>query len=266
MIGMNRNADRPARRSWPAVLMVGIVVILIAASEAPKIRFETTSHDFGALDSDQVVEYEWTLHNDGGAPLEILGVKPQCGCTVTTPTEGPIPPGGSGVLKVRFDPAGMSGSIRKSLAVMCNDPSAPRVLLTVRAEVRHVPVKRAPGEHPPTAGQSMLVGECATCHAAPAAGKTGEDLYRAVCAMCHGPDGSGIHAPSIRAPDYLGSRSDDELASAISYGTANPKMPGFVDLMGGPLSTDQIDSLVRLMREWGPLSAREAPSAGTERP
>lgn len=273
MIGMS--GPLPARIGrlscvlLPALLLAWVAVVSTAANDAPdapKVRFERTTHDFGKIDSDEVVEHAWKIHNDGGSPLEILGVKPQCGCTVTTPTGGPIPPGGSGLLGVRFDPAGMSGSIRKSLAVMCNDPAAPRVLLTILADVNPVPTSRNPGEHPPIAGQSMLVGECADCHATPAATRSGEPLYRAVCAMCHGPEGGGTLAPSIRDPDYLASHSDQELATAIAYGTANPKMPGFVDLMGGPLSTDQVDSLVRLMREWGPLSARDAPATATERP
>jgi len=113
-----------------------------------------------------------------------------------------------------------------------------------------------PGAHPRVTGQSLLMGDCASCHAAPAEGKSGEELYGVVCGMCHGASAEGAaHGPSLRSSDYLASRDDEELWEAIAYGTSNPGMPGFSELMGGPLSDRQIRSLVELLRGWGPLSA-----------
>jgi mono/diheme cytochrome c family protein len=82
--------------------------------------------------------------------------------------------------------------------------------------------------------------------------------------MCHGPEGQGRLAPGLRAGDYLSAHDDQALAQAIAYGTPNPKMPGFSDLMGGPLDANQIASLVRLLRAWGPAPA--APSAPDNSP
>jgi len=219
----------------------------------PAIRFDRMTHDFGKIPSDRKVSVRWVFHNDGDAPLEIVAVRPTCGCTVTAPQDDLIPPGGTGALEVTFDPAGQQGSVRKSLAVMSNDPRRPSVLLTLRAEVQstEVPEGSATG-HPPIAGQSLLMGSCGTCHAAPAAGKSGPELYAAICAACHGADGRGARAPSLRVPDWLAGHTDEQLAAGIAYGTANPRMPGYLDQMGGPLSTAQIDSLVRLLRTWGP--------------
>lgn len=231
-----------------SLVLAGLVAVI--ASGQPRIRFDESTHDFGALRSDQPTEYAWPFHNDGDAPLTILGTRPSCGCTATTLSDEPVPPGGTGHLRVTFDPAGMEGSIRKTLAVVSDDPERSRMLLTILAEVEPVEVRREEGAHPRIAGRSMLVGDCASCHAAPAAGKAGRPLYDAVCAMCHGADGDGPLAPSIREPSYLASRTDAELHDVLAYGTANPKMPGFSELMGGPLDEDQIASLVLLMRSW----------------
>lgn len=233
----------------------------------PRIRFAPTRHDFGALRSDQRVAHDWVYHNDGDAPLRILSTRPQCGCTAVVPSDDPVPPGGTGTLRVTFDAAGLHGTIRKSLAVTSNDPVQPRVLLTITADVTPVDEPVDESGHPRIAGQSMLVGGCVSCHAEPARGKTGAELYSAVCAMCHGPDGNGGKAaPSIREPSYLGSLSDVELSTAIAYGTANPNMPGFLDLMGGPLSANQVDSLVRLMRSWSDSKETVEPRSGGGRP
>lgn len=248
---MRGSIQRGALAVAGAVLLAAMVVAVPAEpGPGPAVRFDETTHDFGTLRSDQPVEYHWPFFNDGDAPLRIVKTRPQCGCTATVLEDEPVPPGGRGTMKVTFDPLGLDGSVRKSLAVMTDDPRTPRVLLTLLASVVPVEIPRKEGEHPRVAGQSMLVGECASCHAAPAAGKHGEELYAAICASCHGDDGAGVHAPSIREASYLAGKTDEDLHQAISYGSANPKMPGFLDLMGGPLDTSQVDSLVRLMRSW----------------
>ena len=249
-----------------AGLVCGLTAAIGAVGETgpagPRIRFEVTTHDFGKLRSDQRTEYAWAYRNDGTAPLRITGTRPQCGCTATVIDDRDVPPGGSGTILVTFDPAGLDGSIRKSLAVMSNDPTRGTVLLTLRAQVERVETPAADGSHPSTAGRSLLSGECVSCHASPATGRTGADLYRAVCAMCHGPAAEGgAHGPSLRAPGYLSSHTDDELRTAIAYGTANPRMPGFSAVMGGPLDDAQVDSIVRLLRSWGSAPAKPAPAA-----
>jgi mono/diheme cytochrome c family protein len=250
-----------------APVVLGVVVVLVIATHpavgsdygtrGPRLRFDARTHDFGELRSDQgAVAYRWVYHNDGDAPLKILSTRPSCGCTATVVEEGEVSPGETGTLEVTFDPSRQHGTVRKTLAVTSNDPSEPSVLLTIRAKVEVVtPPEPEAGAHPPIRGQSLLMGDCATCHAQPASGKTGEPLWSAVCAMCHGPEGEGTeHGPGLRAPDYLSSRDDEDLATAIAYGTSNPRMPGFVELMGGPLSQEQVSSLVELVRRWGPLS------------
>jgi mono/diheme cytochrome c family protein len=246
-------------------LAVAAAAVVVGGAEGeygkrgPRLRFETTTHDYGNLRTDQgVVTHRWIYHNDGDEPLRIIGTRPSCGCTATVVERGEIPPGGRGALEVTFDPSGQRGTVRKTLAVTSNDPTDPSVLLTIRARVEVVaPPEPEPGAHPPTGGQSLLMGDCASCHAEPAAGKTGEPLWSVVCAMCHGSEGQGgEHGPSLRTADYLSSRDDEALSVAIAYGTSNPRMPGFAELMGGPLSEEQVRSLVELVRRWGPLPGK----------
>lgn len=247
----------------------GIVLLALAArvaapaissaaeepAPAAKIRFETVTHDFGAVRSDTKVQYRWAFSNVGNAPLRILGLKPSCACTATAVDDRPVPPGGQGFIDVTFDPVGQSGVVKKSLVVTSNDPSQKVVILRMTASVTPAVLVAPTTGHPPISGQSMLFGSCASCHAAPAAGKNGEALYAAICAMCHGKEGSGGRAPSIREASYLRARDDRALAEAIAYGTTNPKMPGFGDSMGGPLTPAQVESLVKLLRAWGAASA-----------
>lgn len=242
--------------AWAFLSMQGRPAAASPSDEAgprPKIRFEETTHDFGAMRSDEKRSFEWKYFNDGDLPLTILDTKPSCGCTASVSRDKTVPPGAGGTLAVTFDGAGQSGSIRKSLAVRSDDPVHAVVLLTILAQVTPADAPQVPGGHPPVTGQSMLMGSCGTCHAEPASGKTGEALWAAVCAMCHGKEGEGGRSVALRDMSYLGSHDDKALAEVVAYGTTNPRMPGFSDVMGGPLSGAQIDSLVKTLRRWGPL-------------
>jgi len=208
---------------------------------APMIRFDRTTHDCGAIPSNQKQAFSWAYHNDGKAPLEIIAMNPSCGCTASVADPKRVEPGAAGTLRITYDPAGQSGDVRKSLTVVTNDPLHPRTILTIRAKVISTDDEVLPNGHPRFAGQSLLMGACASCHAAPAQGKTGAVLFQAICAMCHGKTG-------VELDTFVLSHDDAALTQAIAYGTANPKMPGFSELMGGPLDGAQVASLVALLR------------------
>ena len=200
-----------------------------------------------------------------GAVGAIMAVRPTCGCTATVLSGKRIPPGGTGTLEVTYNPEGQQGSVRKSILVSSNDPDQPNLLLTIRAHVTPVEFPKVESGHPPFAGQSLLIGSCADCHAAPAAGKSGEALYGAICAMCHGEKAAGGKGPSLRDPEFLSSHDDRTLINSVAYGTVNPRMPGFSQAMGGPLSDEQIRSLISVLRAWGPLPSSTASRAAPEK-
>lgn len=244
-------------------LAAGPASSVAAEKRGPRIRFEASAHDFGSIPSNRKVEFRWVFHNDGDEPLRILTTRPSCACTATLVQKDPVPPGGTGFIDVTFDPTSQYGQVHKSLAVTSNDPVNKAVLLTMEARVIPSDTERPSPGHPPISGQSLLIGDCASCHAKPASGKSGGDLWNAVCSMCHGRQAEGGRAPSLREASYLESRDDKTLADAIAYGTVNPKMPGFSVDMGGPLSREQIESLVKLLRSWGPIRS-SAPAGGKD--
>jgi mono/diheme cytochrome c family protein len=232
------------------VVSIAIASFLAASGAAAAIRFDQTTHDFGAIPSNEKQTFSWAYHNDGKVPLEIIAMNPSCGCTASVADPKSVAPGATGALRITYDPAGQTGDVRKSLTVITNDPLHPRTILTIRAKVISADDEVLPNGHPRFAGQSLLMGSCAECHAAPAQGKSGGALWEAVCAMCHGKTGDGLGA-------FVLSHDDPALTQTIAYGTANPKMPGFSDLMGGPLDAAQVASLVALLRALGPAQPQD---------
>jgi mono/diheme cytochrome c family protein len=86
---------------------------------------------------------------------------------------------------------------------------------------------------------------------AQAGSSDGAALYKAKCAMCHGPDGTGktpvgakLNVRDLRSPEVQ-KQSDSDLAQVVGQGKG--KMPAF----GKTLNDEQIKSLVVQIHELG---------------
>jgi mono/diheme cytochrome c family protein len=74
-------------------------------------------------------------------------------------------------------------------------------------------------------------------------------LYRENCAGCHGAQGRNGAALPLADPVYQALVSDDTLRRTISEGQAGSRMPAFAQASGGMLTGEQIETLIRGMRQ-----------------
>ncbi len=86
----------------------------------PAFEFEKVDHDFGTIKEGDIVEYTYKFKNTGAAPLIIQGAQGSCGCTVPDWTKEPIPVGGTGVVKAKFDSNGKQNIQNKTVTVTAN--------------------------------------------------------------------------------------------------------------------------------------------------
>lgn len=86
----------------------------------PVMEFSSTSHDFGAINEGDVVEYTYKFKNAGEEPLVIQHAQGSCGCTASDWTKEPIPVGGTGFVTAKFDSKGKSGYQEKTVTVTAN--------------------------------------------------------------------------------------------------------------------------------------------------
>jgi len=86
----------------------------------PLMEFSTTDHDFGTINEGDVVEYTYAFKNSGAAPLIIQSAQGSCGCTVPDWTKEPIPVGGTGYVKAKFDSNGKTNVQNKTVTVTAN--------------------------------------------------------------------------------------------------------------------------------------------------
>ena len=117
-----------------AVLFVGLMSLgSFAQEKVAKIEFKTDVIDYGTIEkgADGVRVFEFT--NTGDAPLVISNVKSTCGCTVPKKPKGPIMPGESGVIEVKYDTKRVN-PIRKTITVFSN-AETPTVALKIKGLV-----------------------------------------------------------------------------------------------------------------------------------
>ena len=90
----------------------------------PVLSFEKDFHDFGKLNSGELVSYSFKFKNTGKSVLVIANVGTSCGCTVTDYPRKPINPGEASTIDVKFDTTGKHGRQSKSITIFANTEPA----------------------------------------------------------------------------------------------------------------------------------------------
>lgn len=73
-------------------------------------------------------------------------------------------------------------------------------------------------------------------------------LWTTNCSGCHGANGRDGAARPMHDPVYLALASDDYLTHITTYGVDNTLMPPMAESEGGPMTTEQVNIVVRGMR------------------
>ncbi len=118
----------------------------VSTGPTTTIQYDADKYNFGVVDEGEVVKHVYKFKNTGKEPLIISNAKGSCGCTVPTWPKEPVPPGGSGEIKVEFNSKGKPGPQSKRVTVTANtNPS--ETFLEISGEVRGKEQPAAKGSH-----------------------------------------------------------------------------------------------------------------------
>ena len=209
--------------------------------------------------------FVFAVTNVSADPVIVTAMRSTCGCTIPKlPEKMPwtLAPGSKHEIEVVMELAGKRGTLDKSVALITNHGWQS---LKVRVDIAELPAaenNRERNVQLATANrQSVLQGSCATCHATPALGKMGADLFQSACAICHESEHRAAFVPDLTK---LTKPTDVAYWRAWITTSAEGKlMPAFGIEHGGILSTAQIDSLVAFLTKSAPASPRSPESAST---
>jgi hypothetical protein len=100
----------------------------------PRVALESLEHSFGAVPAGTPLSYTFVLKNKGKGPLQVLSVKPSCGCTKGE-FDSLTAPGKEGKITLSIaHTEKYVGKTVKTATVTTNDPEHATFVLTLRAE------------------------------------------------------------------------------------------------------------------------------------
>jgi thiol-disulfide isomerase/thioredoxin len=103
----------------------------------PKLTVAEAAHDFGETWAGEPLTYTFRLKNEGSGTLEILKVKPQCGCTKAAAHPQELEPGETGDFPFSLRTKHLKGKYAKTINVETNDPNNPAVTLKLTGSCKH---------------------------------------------------------------------------------------------------------------------------------
>jgi cytochrome c553 len=230
--------------------------------------FDAESKTLEAKAGETNLTFTFKFTNATPAEVTIERVQTSCGCTTTRLPAMPwkVAAGTNGEFAVVADLRGKRGLFSKmvyvytsqgfkALNVKVNLPEAPPGAGAERMRNLQLAVADR---------QAVLKGDCARCHVDPGTGKRGRELYLAVCGVCHEAEHRASMVPNLRTLPHP--TDAEHWNNWIRHGKEGTLMPAFSPTEGGPLSEEQIASLVNYLVEHVPSRPAAAPSAPSALP
>jgi hypothetical protein len=112
-----------------------------SAENAPVMKFEKESHDFGKIAVGDKVSYDFKFTNTGKSPLIITDGYASCGCTKPTWPKTPIKPGETGIIHVTFDSTGKNPGLQDKLITITANTKPAQNAVHLIGELVLTPVK-----------------------------------------------------------------------------------------------------------------------------
>jgi hypothetical protein len=105
-----------------------------AQQTSPQIKFESTTINYGAIQNGSDGERVFSFKNTGTENLIITNVRSSCGCTIPKKPEGPVAPGETSKIVVRYDTKRI-GPFSKIITVSTNQNNNPDIALKIEGTV-----------------------------------------------------------------------------------------------------------------------------------
>lgn len=135
-VGVQAPAITPPQPVKPTGLVTPQGTVELKPGEEPQIEFDTPAYDFGKIRAGIEVLHDFWFTNTGTGPLEILAVRPSCGCTQAGAYDHIVQPGQSGKIPLKMNPGNVTAPVQKSITIVTNAVGAgANVTLTLKGEV-----------------------------------------------------------------------------------------------------------------------------------
>ncbi len=107
-----------------------------AATGGPVAQVLEPSFNFGTKWAGETLDHTFQIRNVGNAPLQIVQVRPSCGCTIAGHYPTTIAPGQSGSFPFKLRTARFRDRFTKTINITTNDPNNKVIRLTLTGEAK----------------------------------------------------------------------------------------------------------------------------------
>ena len=242
-----------ASRTWAAEASPG-------APQTNPIVWDATDKTLNPKMGDDSVAFQFTATNTSSRSVTIEQIRPTCGCTVAEMPSQPwvLGPGVSGTFIGTVDIRGKEGTLSKSLFV--NSSAGTQMLnLTIKIPALDDEARKRNQRVALANRQAVFQGDCAACHLKPAIGRSGAELFTSACGVCHFAANRASMVPDLLTAKQH--RDADFWRKWISEGKEGTLMPAWSKDHGGPLTKEQIESLVQFAMSTLPTEPPPAAAA-----
>jgi len=221
------------------------------------LAFDKDENAVTVVNGTTEAHFVFNLTNISSAPVTIAYVQTSCGCTVAKLPSTPwvLAPNDHGEISATMQLAGTPPGETKIKTLTVNSDKGTKPLY-VKATILPEPapmteMDRTNNMKTATADrQAVFKGDCIRCHVTPAkdsAGhdKMGQDLYTAVCGVCHEAEHQATFVPNLHR--LAEPTSAEFWRNWITHGKPGSLMPAFSKVEGGILSNEQIESVVQYL-------------------
>jgi mono/diheme cytochrome c family protein len=225
-------------------------------------------------DTNALITFHFT--NVHSSELVIKAVRASCGCTTLELPAMPwhIPAGSNGQITANTDLRGRRGVQTKSLMVESSlgyksllfKVIIPPDLVTNTVVGQIMDAERVHNMQVALVDRQALFKnqDCIKCHLEPVKGQVGQELFAAACGICHGSPKRATIVPDLKTISVP--TSAPYWKYWIVNGRPGSLMPAFAESRGGPLTEDQVNSLVQLLTDTISRQARPTPGSNSAVP
>lgn len=103
--------------------------------KVPKMKLDKNQIDFGNVEEGKIVLAKVLFQNNGSGVLTINDIKSTCDCAAALLSSKKLEPGETGTLRIELDTANRSGKLTRTITLLTNDPSEPRQVITLFANI-----------------------------------------------------------------------------------------------------------------------------------
>ena len=115
--------------------VIALVLYPLITIAAPKIEVKETHWDYGYAPQNTALSHSYWIKNAGDDTLNIIDVKPGCGCTKAPIQKNKLAGGDSTIVELIFNTRAVSGKVTKNARITSSDSSRANVTIDFSASI-----------------------------------------------------------------------------------------------------------------------------------